>query len=156
MLNCVILTGRLVADPELRHTSSDIAVTHFTIAVSRRFARSAEERQTDFIDIVAWRNTAEFVCKYFKKGQMIAVEGSIQTGSYQDKDGIKRKTFEIVARDVQFAESKKESVSSDNFSEFDESPSGERSNDSLKYDRPYSNGSDDDFKEIETDDDLPF
>ena len=68
MLNVVVLTGRLVADPELRHTPNDIAVTSFTIAVNRRFARTPEERQTDFIDIVAWRNTAEFVCKYFQKG----------------------------------------------------------------------------------------
>ena len=155
MLNCVILTGRLVADPELRHTSSDIAVTRFTVAVNRRFARLGEERQTDFIDIVAWRNTAEFICKYFKKGQMIAVEGSIQTGSYQDKDGVKRKTFEIVARDAQFAESKKESSPSD-FSEFEDRPSSGFSSNNSQDNHPYSSGSDDDFKEIETDDDLPF
>ncbi len=141
MLNVVVLTGRLAADPELRHTPNDIAVTSFTIAVNRRFARPGEERQTDFIDIVAWRNTAEFVCKYFKKGQLIAIEGSIQTRSYQDKDGNKRKAFEIVAKDAQFAESKK-SADANSFESV--------SNNS------YSSGSQEDFQTIESDDDLPF
>lgn len=155
MLNVVVLTGRLVADPELRHTPSDIAVTSFTIAVNRRFAKPGEERQTDFIDIVAWRNTAEFICKYFGKGQLIAIEGSIQTGSYQDKDGNKRKTFEIVARDAQFAESKKDSMSEPSFNY------GDSSNSSIKEEKPsnlnaYSSGSDNDFQTIESDDDLPF
>ena len=154
MLNVVVLTGRLVADPELRHTPSDIAVTSFTIAVNRRFARPGEERQTDFIDIVAWRNTAEFICKYFGKGQLIAIEGSIQTGSYQDKDGNKRKTFEIVARDAQFVESKKESLAG--------SPTGyiDSSNSIMKEEKTdlnsYASGSDSDFQTIESDDDLPF
>lgn len=108
MLNVSVLMGRLVADPELRHTTSDIAVTSFTIAVDRSYVKSGAERQADFIDIVAWRNTAEFVCKYFRKGQLIAIQGSIQTRIYQDKDGNKRKVFEIVADNVHFAESKKD------------------------------------------------
>ena len=108
MLNVAVLTGRLVADPELRHTPNDTAVTSFTIAVNRRFSRNTEERQTDFIDIVAWRTTAEFVCKYFKKGQLISIEGSIQTRSYQDKEGNKRKAFEVIANNVHFVESKKD------------------------------------------------
>lgn len=108
MLNVAVLMGRLVADPELRHTTSDIAVTSFTIAVDRSYVKSGAERQADFIDIVAWRSTAEFVCKYFRKGQLIAVQGSIQTRSYQDKDGNKRKAFEIVADNVHFAESKRD------------------------------------------------
>lgn len=153
MLNVVVLTGRLVADPELRHTSSDIAVTSFTIAVNRRFARPGEERQTDFIDIVAWRNTAEFICKYFGKGQLIAIEGSIQTGSYQDKDGNKRKTFEVVARDAQFAESKRESLQEPSYG--DSSSSVESGLKAEKSDS-YSSGSDNDFQTIESDDDLPF
>ncbi len=148
MLNVVVLTGRLVADPELRHTPNDVAVTSFTIAVNRRFARPGEERQTDFIDIVAWRNTAEFICKYFKKGQLIAVEGSIQTRTYQDKDGNKRKAFEIIARDAQFAESKKdagfETQSSDYTTENNVSMNS------------YSSGNDSDFQTIDSDDDLPF
>lgn len=106
MLNVAVLMGRLVADPELRHTTTDIAVTSFTIAVDRSYVKSGADREADFLDIVAWRGTAEFVCKYFRKGQLIAVQGSIQTRSYQDKDGNKRKAFEIVADNVHFADSK--------------------------------------------------
>ena len=147
MLNVVVLTGRLVADPELRHTANDLAVTTFTIAVNRRYARSGEERQTDFIDIVAWRSNAEFVCKYFQKGSLIAVEGSIQTRTYQDKEGKNRKVFEVVANNVQFAESKRESGSvSAPQNDFE---SGDNMN-------SYSSGSDADFQATDTDDDLPF
>ena len=148
MLNVVVLTGRLTADPELRHTPNDVAVTSFTIAVNRRFARPGEERQTDFIDIVAWRNTAEFVCKYFTKGQLIAIEGSIQTRTYQDKDGNKRKAFEVVAKDSQFAESKKSASESS----FESNGSSATIVDSGSY----SSGNNEDFQTIESDDDLPF
>ncbi len=148
MLNVVVLTGRLTADPELRHTPNDVAVTSFTIAVNRRFARPGEERQTDFIDIVAWRNTAEFVCKYFTKGQLIAIEGSIQTRTYQDKDGNKRKAFEVVAKDAQFAESKK-SVSESSFE-------SNGSSATIVDSDSYSSGNNEDFQTIESDDDLPF
>ena len=79
MLNTAIFMGRLTADPELRHTSSDTAVTSFTVAADRSYVKTGAERQADFIDVVAWRSTAEFICKYFKKGQLIAVQGSIQT-----------------------------------------------------------------------------
>ena len=148
MLNVVVLTGRLTADPELRHTPNDVAVTSFTVAVNRRFSRPGEEKQTDFIDVVAWRSTAEFVCKYFSKGQLIAVEGSIQTRTYQDKDGNKRKAFEVIARDVQFAESKKSATA--DFAKSDGSLP------TVSDNIPYSNGSNEDFQTIETDDDLPF
>lgn len=103
MLNVVVLTGRLTADPELKTTNSGLSVCSFSIAVDRRY-KSGEERQADFINIVAWRSSAEFVCKYFKKGQAIAVEGSIQTRRYEDKDGNKRTSFEVVANNVQFAD----------------------------------------------------
>ena len=103
MLNIVVLTGRLTADPELKTTSNGISVCSFSIAVERRY-RSGEERQSDFINIVTWRTSAEFVSKYFKKGQMIAIEGSIQTRRYQDKDGNNRTAFEVVANNVQFAD----------------------------------------------------
>ena len=103
MFNLVVLTGRLTADPELKTTANGLSVTTFSIAVDRRY-RSGEERQTDFINIVAWRSSAEFVSKYFKKGSMIAVRGAIQTRRYQDKDGNNRTAFEVVADDVQFAE----------------------------------------------------
>jgi single-strand DNA-binding protein len=104
MINVVVLTGRLTTDPELKTTTNGTSVCSFSIAVDRRFSRSAEERQTDFINIVTWRSSAEFVSKYFKKGQMIAIEGSIQTRRYQDKDGNNRTAFEVVASNVQFAD----------------------------------------------------
>ena len=103
MLNVVVLSGRLTRDPELKTTANGISVCSFSIAVERRF-KSGEERQSDFINIVAWRSSAEFVSKYFKKGQMIAIRGSIQTRRYQDKDGNNRTAFEVVADDVQFAD----------------------------------------------------
>lgn len=109
MLNVAVLMGRLVATPELRHTQSDIPVCSFRIAVDRNFSGKSGERQADFIDIVAWRNTALFVSKYFQKGQMIAVNGSIQTRSYEDKQGNKRTAVEVVADNVSFCGSKKES-----------------------------------------------
>lgn len=108
MLNVTVLIGRLVADPELRHTASDVAVTSFTIAVDRSYVKSGTERQTDFIDIVAWRNTAEFVCRNFHKGKMIAVHGSIQTRTYTDKDGNKRKAVEVLADEVNFCGDRKD------------------------------------------------
>ena len=147
MLNVAVLTGRLVADPELKHTPNDIPVTSFTIAVNRKFAKTGEERQTDFIDIVAWRSTAEFVSKYFKKGQLISIEGSIQTRTYQDKDGNKRKAFEVVANNVYFTESKKSADSTVS----EEKPSEKNVDFSA-----YSSGKDDDFQTIDSDEDLPF
>lgn len=106
MFNLVVLTGRLTADPELRKTPSDVPVTGFSIAVQRKY-KSGEEPETDFINIVAWRSSAEFICKYFKKGSMIGIEGSIQTRKYKDKDGNNRTAFEVVANNVQFVESRK-------------------------------------------------
>lgn len=153
MLNVAVLMGRLVADPELRHTPNDVAVTSFTIAVDRSYVKAGAERQADFIDIVAWRATADFVCKYFRKGQLIAVQGSIQTRSYQDKDGNKRKAFEIVADNVHFAESKRDGAA----------PSGNGYGGYSRSEAPaaapapaYTSGNTGDFEEIPTDDDLPF
>lgn len=110
MFNIVVLTGRLTADPELKTTQSGLSVTSFSIAVDRRFG-SGEERQTDFINIVAWRQQAEFVAKYFKKGNLIGIEGSIQTRKYTDKNGNNRTAFEVVANNIQFVESKRDSAS---------------------------------------------
>jgi single-strand DNA-binding protein len=98
--------GRLIADPELRTTPSGISVTSFCVAVDRSYVKSGEERQTDFINVVAWRQTADFVTRYFHKGSMIAVQGSIQTRSYEDKNGNKRTAVEIVADKVSFCGSK--------------------------------------------------
>ena len=106
MFNLVVLTGRLTSDPELKTTQSNVSVTSFCIAVQRRY-KSGEEPITDFINIVAWRNTAEFVAKYFKKGNMIGLEGRIQTRKYTDRDGNNRVAFEVLASNVQFVESKR-------------------------------------------------
>ena len=113
MFNLVVLTGRLTADPELKTTPNGVSVTSFSIAVERRY-KQGEERQADFINIVAWRSSAEFICKYFKKGSMIGIEGAIQTRKYQDKDGNNRTAFEVVANNVQFVEFKKADNNSDN------------------------------------------
>lgn len=134
-MNTVVLIGRLTADPELKHTQNDNAVTSFSIAVDRPYQKAGEERQADFIDIVAWRGTAEFICKYFKKGRKIAVQGVIQTRSYTDKDGNKRKAFEVLAEKVDFADSKQEKQGSAD----------------VQY-TPESEG----FEEIMDDGDLPF
>lgn len=153
MLNNVVLMGRLTAGPELRHTQNGIAVTSFTLAVNRSYAKPGTERMTDFIDVVAWRNTAEFVSKYFNKGQLVAVEGSIQTRTYQDKDGNNRKAFEVVANNVHFAEAKRDSNSNSNFDTSSIDNSYQHPNEAAPS---FENGSVDDFKEIPTDDDLPF
>ena len=130
-MNIAVLMGRLTADPELKHTANDVPVTSFTLAVDRRI-KTGEERQADFITIVAWRKTAEFLTKYFKKGQLVAVEGSIQTRKYQDKDGNNRTAFEVVANQVHFAERRESGGESANAA---------------------NTG---DFAEINGDDDLPF
>lgn len=101
MINRVVLMGRLVADTELKTTASGISVTTFRIAVDRAYVKSGEERQADFIDIVAWRHTAEFICKHFRKGSLIAVDGSLQSRVYE-KDGNKRYAVEVVAENASF------------------------------------------------------
>ena len=107
MLNSVIIMGRLTADPELRTTTSGLSVTSFTVAVDRNY-KSGDERQTDFINCVAWRATADFVTRYFRKGQMIAVQGSLQVRNYEDKNGNKRTAYDVVADNVSFCGSKSE------------------------------------------------
>ena len=137
MFNLVVLTGRLTADPELKTTPSGVPVTTFSIAVNRNY-RAGEEQQTDFINIVAWRQRAEFITKYFSKGSLIGIEGSIQTRRYQDKNGNNRTIFEVVANNVQFVESKRDSA-----------PAVEGAS--------FSNADVDEFSEIGGgDDDLPF
>lgn len=110
MLNSVIIMGRLTATPELKTTASGLSVTSFTIAVDRRFQKQGEEKQTDFLNVVAWRQTADFVCKYFTKGSMIAVQGELQTRNYEDKNGNKRVATEVVADNVSFCGGKKDSA----------------------------------------------
>jgi single-strand DNA-binding protein len=109
MLNRIILMGRLTRDPELRHTPNNIPVATFSLAVDRDFkSRDTGEKQTDFIDIVAWRQTAEFVSKYFTKGRMAVVEGRLQIRDWTDKEGNKRKSAEVVADNVYFGDSKRD------------------------------------------------
>ena len=144
MLNCAVIMGRLTADPELRQTPSGVSVTRFTVAVDRGYVKAGEERKADFINVVAWRQTAEFVSRYFQKGSMIAVQGSIQTGSYE-KDGVKRYTVEISADNVSFCGSKSETGTSG-------APSATVSTAAPSF----SNGGLDDFAALADDDDLPF
>lgn len=107
MLNKIILMGRLTRDPELRKTASGTAVASFSLAVDRDFKNGAGEKETDFIDIVAWRNTAEFVSKYFSKGRMAVVEGRLQIRDRTDNEGHKRRSAEVIAENVYFGDSKK-------------------------------------------------
>ena len=109
MLNHITIMGRLTRDPELRRTGSGIAVTSFTLAVDRDYKSNSGEKETDFIDCVAWRNTGEFVGKYFTKGRMAVVSGKLQIRGWTDKDGTKRRTAEVLAENVYFADSKSES-----------------------------------------------
>ena len=144
MLNCAVIMGRLTADPELRQTPSGVSVTRFTVAVDRGYVKAGEERKADFINVVAWRQTAEFVSRYFQKGSMIAVQGSIQTGSYE-KDGVKRYTVELSADNVSFCGSKSETGTSG-------APSATVSTAAPSF----SNGGINDFAAMADDDDLPF
>lgn len=140
MFNLVVLTGRLTADPELRYTPNNTPVTSFSIAVNRAY-KSGEEPQTDFINIVAWRQRAEFITKYFSKGSLIGIEGSIQTRKYVDKEtGKNRTAFEVVVNNVQFVESKRDGASANN-----EAPAS------------FSNAGANEFVELDnSSDDLPF
>ena len=108
MLNKIFLMGRLTRDPELRRTGSGLAVASFSLAVDRDFKSQSGEKETDFIDIVAWRNTAEFVSKYFTKGRMAVVEGRLQIRDWTDKEGNKRRSSEVVADSIYFGDSKKD------------------------------------------------
>lgn len=109
MLNKIIIMGRLTRDPELRRTGSGTAVTSFSLAVDRDFKSQSGEKETDFIDVVAWRSTAEFVSKYFTKGRMAVVEGRLQIRDWTDKEGGKRRSAEVIADQVYFGDSKRDS-----------------------------------------------
>lgn len=129
MLNKIFLMGRLVRDPELRHTGNGTAVASFSLAVDRDYKSQSGERETDFIDIVAWRSTAEFVSKYFSKGRMAVVDGRLQIRDWTDKDGAKRRTAEVVADNVYFGDSKRPVSDSDTAApsgEFTEVPDEEK------------------------------
>ena len=152
MLNVVAIMGRLVADPELRTTPAGVNVCQFRIACDRNFARQGEQRQADFVDIVAWRAQADFVCKYFSKGSLIAINGRIQTRNYQDKNGNNRTAFAVVAENINFGGSK--GTSSAKVDEGGEA--APRSEAWPKADPPSNYGGVDDFSVIDDSDDLPF
>lgn len=115
MVNTAVITGRLTADPEIRTTRTGVKTTSFTVAVERKF--SGEKKQADFIDVVAWRNNAEFICRYFRKGSMIAVEGHLQTETYKDKNGNSRKSMELIADNISFCGNKGTSAPEDDYIE---------------------------------------
>ena len=150
MLNKIILMGRLTRDPELRRTGSGTAVTSFSLAVDRDFKSQSGEKETDFIDIVAWRNTAEFVSKYFTKGRMAVVEGRLQIRDWTDRDGGKRRSAEVIADNVYFGDSKREGGS-----DYSPAPAYGTPAPSRGYAAPA--GGQSDFAEIgEEDGELPF
>lgn len=152
MLNVVAIMGRLVADPELRTTQAGVNVCKFRIACDRNFARQGEQRQADFVDIVAWRAQADFVCKYFSKGSLIAIKGRIQTRNYQDKNGNNRTDFAVVAENIHFGGSK-----GTNSAKVDDGgEAAPRSEAWPKADPPANYGGVDDFSVIDDSDDLPF
>lgn len=131
MLNAVIMMGRLTEDPEARQTQSGKGLAAFTIAVERSFVKQGEERQTDFFDVIAWGKSGEFAVKYFSRGQLVAVQGRMQTHSYEDRNGTKRKAYTIVAESLHFAEPKRNTGQGDAPENFTDIPD-------------------------DTDDDLPF
>lgn len=120
MLNHIVLMGRLTRDPELRRTQAGTPVTSFTLAVDRDFAGQSGDRQTDFVDIIAWRNTAEFVSRYFTKGRRAVVCGRLQIRDWTDKDGNKRRSAEVIAENIYFADSKKETAAESGGGQYDE------------------------------------
>ena len=145
-LNKVVLCGRLTADPELKQTPNGIAVVSFTIAVNRRFSRGADGQansQADFINCVAWRQTAEFISRYFHKGSSLCVTGSIQTRSWTDNAGAKRYATEVVVDEAMFVDSRTDSAAQSNYV-----PDA--------YGSPSFSSDVPNFEEIKTDDDLPF
>lgn len=149
-LNKVVLCGRMTADPELKQTTNGVAVVSFTLAVNRRYqsksADGAQGQQADFINIVAWRQTAEFISRYFRKGSALCITGSIQSRSWQDQQGQKRYATEVVADEAMFVDSKNESNAGGNYS-------------AETYNAPSYSSSPENapkFEELKTDDDLPF
>lgn len=163
MLNVVVLMGRLVADPELRHTPTEVAVTTIRIAVDRSYSKAGAERQTDFIDVTCWRQTAEFVCRYFRKGSMIAVQGSLRVDNYTDRDGNKRTRYDVQAENVSFCGSKRE-AGGDYDGGGESSYGGASAGGGSAYAQKapaapaaaYASGDSGDFEALPDDDDLPF
>ena len=148
MYNRAIMIGRLVADPEMRTTAGGINVANIRIAVDRPYSKGAEKK-ADFFNVVCWRQQAEFVCRYFSKGRMIGLEGSVQNRDYTDKDGNKRYATDIIADRVFFVDSKSSSSASSEGGEYSRAPETDAG-------VSYSSGSAGDFQVVSDDDDLPF
>lgn len=152
MLNKIFIMGRLTRDPELRRTANSTPVTSFSLAVDRDFKSQSGEKSTDFIDVVAWRSTAEFVAKYFTKGRMAVVEGRLQTRDWTDREGGKRVATEIVADNIYFGDSKR-----DGAGDFGGAPASYSAPAGGGYSSPAPSGGHSDFAEIgEEDGELPF
>lgn len=151
MINRTVLVGRLTKDPELRYTNSNLAFVKFTLAVNRTFTGPSGEREADFIQCIVWRKQAENLARFVKKGNLIGVEGRIQTGSYEDKEGIRKYTTDVVCDSVQFLESKSQSTESN---ETYSTPNNQKSYQNNKYEKPNKKESTPTIDVAE--DDLPF
>ena len=162
MLNTVILMGRLVSDPELKTTGTGISVTSFRIAVDRSYVKQGEERKADFFDIVCWRNQAEFVCRYFGTGSLIAVQGQLQSRTYQAKDGSNRYVVEVVADTISFTGERRENAgggqpyAGNNNQSYGANQSYQQAPPQQQAPASYQSGSNADFQDMPLDDDLPF
>ncbi len=157
MLNLVVLQGRLVADPEIRQTPQGTSVATIRVACDRSFARQGEQRQTDFIDVVAWRQTADFVCKYFHKGDMILVDGRLQVRTYQDKEtGKNRNAYEVVANNVNFCGGRNNGGNGGSYAPVDSYAPAPTYSRPVQEAPAYSAGNADDFAIIDDSTDLPF
>lgn len=154
-MNVICLMGRLTAEPELKHTQSGVAVTSFQVAVDRAYQPKGQERQTDFIPVTAWRNTAEFICRYFHKGQRIALNGSLQSRSFTDREGNKRTAYEVVCDNAYFAESKGAGTGGGFTGGY--APAQDSQIPTYNESQPaFSTAASGDFEEIVGDDELPF
>lgn len=151
-MNVICLMGRMTAEPELKHTQSGVAVTSFQVAVDRAYQPKGQERQTDFIPVTAWRNTAEFICRYFHKGQRIALSGSLQSRNFTDREGNKRTAYEVVCDNAFFAESKTGNTGGG----FGGYPSDSQIPAYNESQPAFSTANSGDFEEIVGDDELPF
>ena len=145
-MNRVMLIGRLTAKPELRYTASNVPFARFSVAVNRTFSNAQGQRETDFINVIVWRKQAENTCNYLDKGSLVSIEGRLQTGSYGDKDGNKRTTYEVVVNNAHFVENKRDSGNAGGFAPAETQAAPQS----------FSNSDSGDFSEIASDDDLPF
>ena len=155
MLNKIFIMGRLTRDPELRRTQSGTAVTSFSLAVDRDFKSQSGEKETDFIDVVAWRSTAEFVAKYFTKGRMAVVEGRLQIRDWKDREGNNRRSAEVVADNVYFGDSKRDAEGGGSYGGYSAPAPGSAPAAPPAYSAPMGGG--DQFAGLDDDDgELPF